>query len=219
MEMRPLDCARRGLSRFAGSSVPQRFNNVGEEIHRHADIGVANDEQVMPGKSIQFHELGNFCVGATRRTANDQLRVAGREFLLQFANDADNRVIRRVHAEQKLHTASVLLNEPAPQTILRGRLAAFERLEQSNGRGKRMGGQTLVQRKSPRHQPLPEQQRKAQQCKESKDRVQNHRARHDKGEKRYCYKDSGGAFSNIGRSRDFQACLNRAGEAGFKRTE
>jgi len=39
----------------------------------------------------------------------------------------------------------------------------------------------------------------------------------DKGEKRYCYKDSGGAFSNIGRSRDFQRCMNEAGAAGFKR--
>lgn len=39
----------------------------------------------------------------------------------------------------------------------------------------------------------------------------------DKGEKRYCYKDSGGAMSNIVRSRDFQRCLNEAGAAGFKR--
>ena len=39
----------------------------------------------------------------------------------------------------------------------------------------------------------------------------------EKGEKRYCYKDSGGAMSNIGRSRDFQKCMNEAGAAGFKR--
>lgn len=41
----------------------------------------------------------------------------------------------------------------------------------------------------------------------------------DKGEKRYCYKDSGGAFSNIGRSRDFQKCMNDAGAEGFKRAD
>ena len=39
----------------------------------------------------------------------------------------------------------------------------------------------------------------------------------DKGEKRYCYKSGGGALSNIGRSRDFDRCLNAAGAAGFKR--
>ena len=125
-------------------------------------------------QAIQFHELGNFCVGAKRRTANDQLRVAGREFLLQFANDTANRVIRGVNAEKKLHTASVLLNEPAPQPILRGRLATLERLQQSNGRRERMGGQSLVQWKPPGHQPLPEQERKAEQGKETKDGVQNH---------------------------------------------
>src|SRR5882672_11275206 len=98
---------------------------------------------------LQFYELGNFCVGATRRTANDQLRVAGRELLLQFANDFANWIIRRVHPEQELHPASVLLNEPAPQAILCGRLATFERLQQSNSRRERMSGHTLVQRKPP----------------------------------------------------------------------
>src|SRR6266568_7252651 len=125
-------------------------------------------------ESIQFHKLGNFCVGTPQWTANNQLRVAGRELLLQLAHDFANRIIGRVHAKQKLHAASVRLNEPAPQAILRGWLAAFERLQQSNGRGERMSGRTLVKWKAPGHQPLPEQERKAQQRKEAKDDVQDH---------------------------------------------
>lgn len=41
----------------------------------------------------------------------------------------------------------------------------------------------------------------------------------DKGEKRYCYKSASGAFSNIGATREFNRCLNAAGEAGFKRQD
>lgn len=38
----------------------------------------------------------------------------------------------------------------------------------------------------------------------------------DKGQHRYCYKSSSGAFSNIGATKEFNKCLNEAGAAGFK---
>jgi hypothetical protein len=41
----------------------------------------------------------------------------------------------------------------------------------------------------------------------------------DKGERRYCYKSSGGGLTSIDRTRDFDRCLNAAGLDGFKRVE
>ncbi len=41
----------------------------------------------------------------------------------------------------------------------------------------------------------------------------------DKGERRTCYKSSGGGLTSSDRMRDFDRCVNAAGLDGFKRLE
>ena len=112
----------------------QRGDDVGQEIGGHADIGVADDEQVVLRQAFQFHQFGDLRIRAGQGRAHDELRVGGRELLQELADDPANRVIGRGHAEQDLHGAAVLLGEPASQAVLGGRVATLEGLEQGHGR-------------------------------------------------------------------------------------
>ena len=109
-------------------------DEVGEEIRRDTDIGVADDKKVVLRLALQFHQLGNLGIHAGRRAADDELGVAIRELLQELADDAANGVIGRGDAEQDLRGTGILLREPASQAIRRRRVAAFEGFEQGDRR-------------------------------------------------------------------------------------
>src|SRR5207253_85750 len=97
------------------------------------------------------------------------------EIQLKLAHDLADRVIRGGDAEQNLHATRVFLGEPTAQAIFSRRLATLQRFEQGNRRRKCMGHDPLMQRKTPRGEPLPNEQRGAQQRHETKNGVEYHR--------------------------------------------
>src|ERR1035441_7515998 len=179
-------------------NLTQRRDDVGEEIGRHEDIGVADDEQVVFRQAFELHEFGYLRIRAGQGSAYDELRVAAGELLHELADDPANRVVGCGHAEEDLRGAAVLLGEPASQAVLGGRIAPFERLEQRQGRlsvegggrggrgerrltaaATRIGGRggrghALVQGEAPGDQPLPERQGEAQQGEGAENQVQDH---------------------------------------------
>ena len=78
---------------------------------------------------------------------------------MQFTNDIANRILRRGHAKENLDGAGVILIEPAFERSGRGRVAAFERFKNGNGRRKSRVGDSLVQWKFSGGKKLPEDER------------------------------------------------------------
>jgi hypothetical protein len=109
-------------------------DEVGEEIRRNTDIGVADDEEVVVSLALQFYQLGDLRICAERRAAHDEMGIAARELLQELPDDAAHGVVGRGNAKQDLGGTGILLREPASQAILRGRVAAFKRLEQGDWR-------------------------------------------------------------------------------------
>ena len=86
-------------------------------------------------------------------------RDAGHE----FADNGAGRVAGVGDAEKDLDRAGVILAEPALERCGGGGVAAFERFEQGDGRGKGRIGDAPVEGKPPGGEPLPKQQGNAQQ--------------------------------------------------------
>ena len=67
----------------------------------------------------QAHVAGRL-PAAEQRTADQQLSVAARIFLLKPSDDRPHRVFGRSDPEQNLHLTAVFLRKPAPQAVLSG---------------------------------------------------------------------------------------------------
>jgi len=156
----------------SGFFIAQRRGEIGEEIRLHAHVGVANQDQIMPGVRFKLGEFGNFGVRAKRFAAEDELRVGARIFLEEVFNDFADGIAGVGDAEEDLGLAGIILVEPALERFGGGRVAAFERFEDGNGGRKIRFGNPSVERELLRGEKLPEQQRETQNGKRGKSCVE-----------------------------------------------
>ena len=149
----PSDAERRGEGR----------DHIRKKIRRHAHVGVADENQFVFRRALELEERGHFAVRSEGFTADDELGVAPRIFFNDLTHHFTNRVIGIGDAKQDLHRAGIILIEPALQRSGGRFVAAFEGFEQGDGRRKGRVGDAPVQGKAPGRQPLPEDERQAQE--------------------------------------------------------
>jgi hypothetical protein len=152
----------------------KRGDNVCKEIGRDADVGVADDEDVVFCEAFELDEFGDFGVRAGQWTANDELGIFGREFHEEFADDVADGVVGRGNAEKTLEWTVVVLSEPCAQGGFGGGIGAFKGFEQCDCGRKRTFSDALMKRKTDGDDPLPKQQDKAEKRERTQNGVQDH---------------------------------------------
>jgi hypothetical protein len=118
---------------FVVAPFVKRGEDVWEEVRWDADVGVADDEYFVFCEAFEFDEFGDFGVGASERSANDELAVCGRKFCEKFADDWANGIVDGGDAEEDLDWAGVILGKPSAQGGFGGRIGVFERFEECDG--------------------------------------------------------------------------------------
>ena len=147
-----------------GPGIVQRRDHIGQKIRRHPHIGIADQNQRVFRQPFQLDQGGHLAAGAQRFAADNQLRIMAGNFFNQLTDDPANRIVGVRDTEEDLHRAGIILVEPALQRGGGGVIAAFERFEQGDGRGKGRFVDAPVQRKPHGGEPLPENEGETQQC-------------------------------------------------------
>ena len=112
----------------------------------------------------QRGELGDFGIGPFELLADNQAGVGVGKFLEQFLNNRADRVFAGGR-KKDLHGRGILLDEPTSQASGGVGVGALKRLEQSERGGKTFHWNFLMERKATTCEPLPKQQKNAQQSK------------------------------------------------------
>jgi hypothetical protein len=79
-------------ARQSGRWVSEFQRDCGQKLFGRADVGIADDEEIMLGQSGELNKSGYLRVCAKAFRANDQFGVAHRIFLNEPAHQIHNRI-------------------------------------------------------------------------------------------------------------------------------
>lgn len=126
-----------------------------QEIGWGDDVGITDDEVIVPGLGRQDGEFGDLGVGTGKIRAQNQSGIGVWMVFQQLADDSAGRIVRGADREKALHRAWVILSKPADEALAQVGISALDGLEEADGGVVAWTGDPLVQGKAAGGDELP----------------------------------------------------------------